>query len=174
MDVNQAPDQAIADQLDQVIQQQQQFVRHLARSLKVDAVGLEAMEHLMRTGQAATPSELSRELGVSTAAMTLVLDRLEAAGHVTRAPHPTDRRKVLVSPAAASVRSATDIVDPLISATEELISSLSHRDQTAVSAFLSDMLRIYDDVLGGHQASTRRRALPGADASGAQDRGTNG
>ncbi len=173
MDVKQTPDQTIADQLDQVIRQQQQFQRHLARSLEVDAVGLEAMEHLMRTGRATTPSELSREVGVSTAAMTLVLDRLEAAGHVTRGPHPTDRRKVLVSPAAGSVRSANDLVSPLIDATEGLISSLGPRDQTVVLSFLTEMSRIYDDVLDGHESSTRRRALLGADVSGAQSSGPN-
>ncbi len=173
MDVNQTPDQTIADQLDEVIQQQQQFQRHLARSLKVDAVGREAMEHLMRTGEVATPSELSRELGVSTAAMTLVLDRLEAAGHVTRGPHPTDRRKVLVSPAPGSVRLANDLVGPLISATEDLVSSLNPRDQTVVSSFLTEMLRIYDDVLSGRPTSTRRQALLRAEVVPAQSSEVN-
>ncbi|MGI3781314.1 MAG: MarR family winged helix-turn-helix transcriptional regulator [Janthinobacterium lividum] len=167
MDVKPTPDQAIADQLDQVIQQQQQFVRHLARRLEVDAVGLEVMEHLMRTGQA-TPSELSRELGVSTAAMTLVLDRLEAKGHATRAPHPTDRRKVLVSAAKSSVRSANDLVSPLISATEDLVSSLSPEDQAVVSSFLTEMSRVYDRVLAGHRSSTRRHELRRSDLPGAK------
>ncbi len=81
--------------------------------------------------------------------MTLVLDRLEAAGHVKREPHPTDRRKVLVTPAAESVEAATDLVAPLIDGVEALISDLDPADRAAVSHFLAGVLRVYDGVLAG-------------------------
>lgn len=47
-------------------------------------------------GRSISPSELTRYLGVSTASTTAIIDRLEASGHVTRVPHPTDRRSILV------------------------------------------------------------------------------
>jgi DNA-binding MarR family transcriptional regulator len=53
-----------------------------------------------------TPSELARRLGITAAAMTEVLDRLERGRHVRRDPHPSDRRKVVItirSGTAASV-----------------------------------------------------------------------
>lgn len=43
-----------------------------------------------------SPSELTRYLGVSTASTTAIIDRLERSGHVTRVPHPTDRRSIHV------------------------------------------------------------------------------
>lgn len=43
-----------------------------------------------------SPSELTRYLGVSTASTTAIIDRLERSGHVTRVPHPTDRRSIFV------------------------------------------------------------------------------
>jgi DNA-binding MarR family transcriptional regulator len=44
-----------------------------------------------------TPTQLARWLGVSTGSITELLDRLESAGHATRTPHPTDRRKLIVT-----------------------------------------------------------------------------
>lgn len=148
---------AIADQMERVTQQQQQFERQLARRLAVDAAGLAAMEHLMRAGDA-TPSELSRELGVSTAAMTLVLDRLAAAGHVTRRPHPTDRRKVVITPAPASAAAAQAQVDPLITGVESLIASLKPHERETVSTFLGGMLRVYDEVLDAAPGPARPKS----------------
>jgi DNA-binding MarR family transcriptional regulator len=44
-----------------------------------------------------TPTELARSLGVTAAAMTEVLDRLERGDHIRRDPHPADRRKVVIT-----------------------------------------------------------------------------
>ncbi|WP_180357586.1 MarR family winged helix-turn-helix transcriptional regulator [Streptomyces sp. NP160] len=41
-------------------------------------------------------AELSERLGIRTASTTVLVDRLAAAGHVHRQPHPTDRRRTLV------------------------------------------------------------------------------
>src|SRR5690349_7913090 len=49
-----------------------------------------------------TPSELARATGLSSGAMTALLDRMEAAGYLVREPDNHDRRRVLlrVEPAA--------------------------------------------------------------------------
>lgn len=41
-------------------------------------------------------ADLSERLGIRTASATALVDRLAAAGHVHRQPHPTDRRRTLV------------------------------------------------------------------------------
>ncbi|WP_208544338.1 MarR family winged helix-turn-helix transcriptional regulator [Saccharomonospora piscinae] len=43
------------------------------------------------------PSALVKRLGITSASVTALLDRLEAAGMVERRAHDTDRRSVLVS-----------------------------------------------------------------------------
>jgi MarR family transcriptional regulator, organic hydroperoxide resistance regulator len=43
-----------------------------------------------------TPGELARSTGLTTGGVTVMLDRLEKAGYVKRAPNPRDRRSVLV------------------------------------------------------------------------------
>lgn len=44
-----------------------------------------------------TPNEINAHLHLTSGSVTSLLDRLEQRGLVTRGPHPTDRRKVLVS-----------------------------------------------------------------------------
>lgn len=44
-----------------------------------------------------SPTEVARCVQLTTAGMTEILDRLERAGHLRRDPHPSDRRKVVVS-----------------------------------------------------------------------------
>lgn len=43
-----------------------------------------------------TPNEINANLHLTSGSVTSLLDRLEQRGLVTRGPHPTDRRKVLV------------------------------------------------------------------------------
>jgi len=44
-----------------------------------------------------TPNEINAHLHLTSGSVTSLLDRLEQRGLVARGPHPTDRRKVLVS-----------------------------------------------------------------------------
>lgn len=124
---------------------QQAFERHLALGLGVDRAGLDVMDHLMSQGPA-TPTDLARALDISTAAMTLVLNRLEAAGHVSRDPHPTDRRRVIVTASEASMRQAYGYVDPLIRDVEGVIDSLTPTERETVERFLVGLLGAYDRV----------------------------
>jgi DNA-binding MarR family transcriptional regulator len=46
----------------------------------------------------ATPGWLAEMTGLTTGAVTGMVDRLERAGYVSRGPDPQDRRKVIVTP----------------------------------------------------------------------------
>ena len=129
----------------QIAIRQQRFEQHLAARLDVDRVGLEAMDHLMTSGPA-TPTELARLLGISTAAMTLVLDRLESAGHVRRDPHPSDRRKLVVTASDETSHQAHGHVAPLIHGVESLIDSLDETERAVVEKFVDGLLTAYDEA----------------------------
>jgi DNA-binding MarR family transcriptional regulator len=101
------------------------------------------MDHLIALGPS-TPTELAARLDISTAAMTLVLNRLESAGHVRRERHPTDGRKLVVTAAERSVGEARDRILPLIEGVEELISSLNADERETVGRFLDRLLAVYD------------------------------
>ena len=51
-----------------------------------------------------SPAELAGVIGVTSAGITNLLDRLEARGFVAREQHPTDRRRTLVSLTKAALR----------------------------------------------------------------------
>ncbi len=125
--------------------EQQQFERNLARRLSVDAAGLAAMERLVTQGPA-TPTELARHLEISTAATTLVINRLADSGHVTREPHPSDRRKIVVRPSSQSARTARDHVALLIEHTAQLDASFSDEQRQTVNDFLDRALEIYAEA----------------------------
>ena len=56
---------------------------------------IEALEVLLDSGSA-TAGRLSELMGLTTGAVTRVIDRLEQAGYVRRVPDPADRRRVIV------------------------------------------------------------------------------
>ncbi|WNI31361.1 MarR family winged helix-turn-helix transcriptional regulator [Streptomyces sp. ITFR-6] len=122
---------------------QQRFERYLGRRLRVDPAGLAVMDHLVNVGPT-TPTDLARRLDASTAATTLVMDRLVAGGHATREPHPTDRRKVIVTPAEHWGATAYEPVAPVIEGVSEAASELSPGEQAVVAAFLERIVGVYD------------------------------
>lgn len=121
---------------------QQDFERRLADHLGVDAAGLSVMNHLGSAGSA-TPTEIAHLLDASTAATTLVLNRLEKAGHLTRSPHPTDRRKVVVTPNPATLRAAYEMLNPIIDGVDGITARLAPGERAAVETFLDDMIALY-------------------------------
>ncbi len=67
----------------------------VARLLGINRTDLRCLSALARLG-GASPSELADAVGLTRAAMTTVLDRLENAGYARRSPHPEDRRGLRV------------------------------------------------------------------------------
>jgi DNA-binding MarR family transcriptional regulator len=67
----------------------------LARRAGISETDLDALEHLEADG-ALTQRELGDRLSLTSGAITMLVDRLEAAGLVHRRPHPNDRRYVVL------------------------------------------------------------------------------
>ncbi|MFI7408451.1 MarR family winged helix-turn-helix transcriptional regulator [Streptomyces sp. NPDC049627] len=68
-----------------------------ARACDLGATDLYALNILQLSG-AMSPGELAERTGLTTGPTTRLIDRLEQAGYVRRAPDPKDRRKVIVEP----------------------------------------------------------------------------
>ena len=56
-----------------------------------------------------SPTRICELLGRSTGGMSLTIDRLEAAGWLTRSPDPDDRRRVIVALSPAGLTISTQI-----------------------------------------------------------------
>ena len=68
----------------------------LAAKLGLNPTDLEALEILFRYGTS-TAGSLAKATGLTTGAVTGVIDRLSRAGFVARELDPDDRRKILVA-----------------------------------------------------------------------------
>ncbi|PZP19982.1 MAG: MarR family transcriptional regulator, partial [Kocuria rhizophila] len=82
------------------------------------------------------PSALASALGLSTAATTAVVDRLEAAGHVERLPDAQDRRRTLVRLLPESEGHVRAEVDQMAGATSHLLESFDEHERAAVARYL--------------------------------------
>ena len=67
----------------------------IASTTGISATDLDALEHIEADGPL-TQRELGDRLSLTSGAITMLVDRLEAGGWVRRCPHPTDRRYLLV------------------------------------------------------------------------------
>lgn len=110
--------------------------------LDVNRRDFEAMQHLVMSGPL-SPTEIARRLDVSTAAATLIVDRLSAVGHVTRQPHPSDRRGVLVVPNPASVDRAMARILPLISGVDRVLDDFTGEEQGVITNYLAGVVGVY-------------------------------
>lgn len=92
---------------------------------------------LQETG-AITAGELAALTGLTTGAVTGVIDRLEKAGLVRRLPDPQDRRKVIVAPIenAAYRTEGMQFFGPLGEATAALLASYSDAELAIILDFV--------------------------------------
>jgi DNA-binding MarR family transcriptional regulator len=91
-----------------------------------------------------TPSELAGSLMLSPAAMTNRLDRLEAAGLVTRGPNPASRRSLLVSLTAEGLRVVDAAVTEHVANEEALLAALSPAQRRQLDEILRRLLASFE------------------------------
>ncbi|WP_233563729.1 MarR family transcriptional regulator [Cryobacterium tepidiphilum] len=121
--------------------------KQLAEELDVNPTDFDAMQHLIQSGPL-SPSEIAARLGITTAAATMAVDRLVKVGHVTRQPHPSDRRRLLVVPREESVRRAMARLLPMIGETDALLSRYTDAEQAAITDYLARTVQILQRTLG--------------------------
>jgi DNA-binding MarR family transcriptional regulator len=113
------------------------------------------MAQLHRAGPS-NQRALAEALGVSPRNVTGLVDALETASLVTRAPHPHDRRATLVSLTDAGTRAATALADDQRAFAEFLFAKHRASDLEGLAESLDRLLRRLDEPAF---ATLRRAAL---------------
>ena len=90
-----------------------------SRALGINRTDARCVDIVMREAPV-TAGRLAKESGLTTAAVTSVLDRLEAAGYVTRTRDTADRRRVLVEPTELIEQRARELWGPMGEFRDEL------------------------------------------------------
>ncbi len=100
----------------------------IARLLGLNGTDMRVLDFLGRTGDPlsfesapTTAGDLARASGLTTGAVTAVIDRLEKAGWVRRRPDPSDRRRVVVELTEKAVQMTIEIYGPLKDRGEEVL-----------------------------------------------------
>jgi DNA-binding MarR family transcriptional regulator len=115
-----------------------------------ETLGMGAIEMLALGGLAvdgpSTPSAMAARLQITTASTTELVDRLERAELVTRGPHPTDRRKVLVELTDAGRGKAGLIQGRFDDALGRACSGYDERQRADLLSFLRTTAREVDGI----------------------------
>jgi DNA-binding MarR family transcriptional regulator len=114
----------------------------VGRVLGLNPTDLRCLDWL--TERPMSAGELSAATGLSTAATTTLLDRLEAKGFVRRARDTADRRKVLAELTQEGGRRIGALYGPLASEGSTLLERFGDGELTAMLAFLTDATRLVD------------------------------
>ncbi len=111
----------------------------IARRASLTHNELRALENLM--DRAMGPGELGRILGVSSAAASGIIDRLEARGHAQRASHASDGRRTSVTISPSGRTEVVGYLMPMFRELAILDASLSDEDRVVVDRFLAGAIR---------------------------------
>ncbi|MCA2216689.1 MarR family winged helix-turn-helix transcriptional regulator [Jidongwangia harbinensis] len=111
-----------------------------SRELGINATDMGALSLLEQHGPMG-PAELATRLGIRTASVTVLIDRLERAGHVERSAHPRDRRRVTVAATPSAHRATLEFLRPSILAVDELSRALDPEAHRIVTEFLQRSTR---------------------------------
>jgi DNA-binding MarR family transcriptional regulator len=124
------------------------FDREVARVLRVNGTDLRCLEILIQeVPDTATPRLLADRLGLTTGSVTTMLDRLEKMGYITRSPHPSDRRRLIVRATETAIRRAAELMAPLI---EDGQRTLLTRYTAAQLDLITDFLTRADALQQAH------------------------
>ena len=104
-----------------------------------------------------TAGELAKEAGLSPAAMTASIDRLEEVGIAHRIADPSDRRRVLVEVRPATRERAMKIYGPLEQAFLKQTERYSSKELAVINDFLERGQVISDEQLERVKRMRKRR-----------------
>jgi DNA-binding MarR family transcriptional regulator len=76
--------------------------------------------------------ELGQRLGMRSASATVLVDRLVAAGHLVRRPHPADGRRITFAATEHAQQEVRRVLAPLLTDLTAIGLRLGHRELTAV------------------------------------------
>jgi DNA-binding MarR family transcriptional regulator len=122
------------DALQELVDVAAQVPHDVARAAGLSTSELHSLRHLMDTPMG--PVDLARELGVTSAASSGVVDRLVARGHAERRPHPGDRRRTQVVITDSGRAEVFARLAPMFAALAALDTGLDDHDREVVERYL--------------------------------------
>jgi DNA-binding MarR family transcriptional regulator len=123
--------------------------RRTGDSMRMGANDLQALRFLLKAqgdGRTVSGRELADHLGMTSASVTALLDRLTKSGHVQRTPHPTNRRANMITATPGSDDEVRQTLGAMHRRMIDASRALSADDAALVRSFLVAMTAAVDDV----------------------------
>lgn len=114
-----------------------------AQYMQLNETDMRAIRMLIAAGQRneiVTPKDIASTTGISSASTTKLVNRLIAAGHVTRSAHPTDRRTTVIEVTAPTRLVARDTIGRQHARRFAVAAALNPAERETVVKFLNDMV----------------------------------
>ncbi|WP_344042068.1 MarR family winged helix-turn-helix transcriptional regulator [Nocardioides panacihumi] len=135
------------------------YVQAMGRGHELHRTDLSALAVVMDAtsrGEQVTPRNLARAVRISPSAMSALLDRLEQAGHLTRRPHPDDRRSIVVDITDSALATGGAIFGPVGRATAAVMGQYSEEQLQLVARFLDQVAEVTEQLAADPSAPPSR------------------
>ncbi|WP_018296467.1 MarR family winged helix-turn-helix transcriptional regulator [Corynebacterium lubricantis] len=109
--------------------------------MKLGKTDMRALHYLIvagNTGEVVTATTLAAHLDITSASTTKLLDRLARGGHITRTPHPEDRRSTQIHITEETKQAAMQTVGKQQARRFAAAARLSPAEREVVTKFLRD------------------------------------
>jgi DNA-binding MarR family transcriptional regulator len=136
-DINQQLDWALRDMSTSAVVS----ASAIAQQVGMGPNDMKCAELLVRKG-AMTAGQLAEESGLTTGAITGVVDRLEKAGWARRDADPTDRRRIFINPVPKDSQTIAGLYDTYSEATSELLGKYSVKELSLILTFIQNLTKI--------------------------------
>ncbi|MBR7830610.1 MarR family transcriptional regulator [Actinospica sp. MGRD01-02] len=126
-----------------------------ARALGIHPTDVAIIAHLQRMpGEPRrTPGDLARLTGLTTGAITGVIDRLERDGYVRRERDSNDRRKIFVELTGKDIETFNGVFGPMLAELDLLCSKFSPAELGVIIDYLEGVRSVMQHAVGGMQDS---------------------
>ncbi|PNW10122.1 MarR family winged helix-turn-helix transcriptional regulator [Microbacterium testaceum] len=131
--------------------------RHLSTWMGLPVSDAEALGQIVwaaQSGSPVSPALLARQMGMTSGAVSVLIDRLERAGYVTRHREGDDRRRVVVRPTATALEGTERFLGFAGAEVAAAVRETPEAELRVIRAFLGRMTQ------AASAANTRLRDAP--------------
>ena len=123
------------------------FHHLIGERLKLNPTDHKCLDVIIRSEQPMTASQLAEETGLSTGAITGVIDRLEKAGYVRRKRDPNDRRLIFIDPLLdTAMAKMSPIFDPIKQSSRNLYAKYTDHELKLILDFIRNCNKMTQEM----------------------------
>lgn len=102
-----------------------------------DMRAIRMLIHAQKQGWVITPKDIAHSVGISSASTTKLIDRLVAGGHLSRAPHPNDKRRICIDVTPETAQAARETIGRQHARRFDAAAAMSTEEREVVVRFLT-------------------------------------